>query len=76
MGGIPALITDDTDGVLVPAGDAAAMAAAVLDLLADDDRYARLARGARTLAERSGWPAVHARWVEELEPLLPDVELL
>lgn len=76
VGGIPALLTDDVDGVLVPAGDAGAMAAAVLDLLADDDRYASLARGARALAERSGWPAVHARWVEELEPFLPDVKLL
>jgi glycosyltransferase involved in cell wall biosynthesis len=76
VGGIPSLLTDDHDSRLVPAGDVEAMVAAVLDLLADDERYARLSRGARALAERSGWPAVHQRWVEELAPLLPDVELI
>lgn len=76
VGGIPKLLTDDVDSRLVPAGDADAMAAAVLDLLADDDRYRRLALGARAMAERSGWPAVHDRWIEELQPLLPGLELI
>lgn len=71
VGGIPALLTDDVDSVLVPDGDADAMAAAVLDLLADDERYAAMGRRARALAEESAWPAVHARWREELAPLVP-----
>lgn len=72
VGGIPALLTDDLDSRLVPAGDAQAMADAVGDLLDDPVRYARLSVGARALAELSGWPAVERRWVAELELLLPN----
>jgi glycosyltransferase involved in cell wall biosynthesis len=74
VGGIPALLTDDVDSILVAAGDVDSMATAVLELIADPERYARLARGARAMAERSGWPAVHQRWIEELTPLLPSVD--
>ncbi len=73
VGGIPALLTDGVDARLVPARDAAAMADAVLDLLAHPETFAELALGARALALRSGWPAVYARWREELNTLLPDL---
>jgi len=73
VGGIPDLLTDGVDSCLVPAGDADAMADAVLGLLADPDHYAALARGSRRLAESCAWPAVHARWRRQLEVLLPTV---
>jgi glycosyltransferase involved in cell wall biosynthesis len=47
VGGIPELIDDGVDGVLVPAGDAAALRAAVRDLLADPARAASLGEAGR-----------------------------
>ena len=44
------------DAVFVPVGDAAALAAALRGLAADDERLARLRRAARTLAEASFMP--------------------
>ncbi|QXC60278.1 glycosyltransferase family 4 protein [Aquihabitans sp. G128] len=73
VGGIPDLLTDGVDSVLVPGGDADAMAAAVLRLIDDPARYAALAAGARALAESCAWPAVGRRWRDELELLLPAV---
>lgn len=69
VGGIPALFSDGDDAVLVPDGDRASMAEAVVRVLRDDALVARLSHGGRALAERSAWPAVHAAW----EALLRDV---
>jgi glycosyltransferase involved in cell wall biosynthesis len=69
VGGIPALLTDGVNSRLVPVGDADAMTAAVLELLEDPEHYRRLAAGARSLAEQSGWSAVLPRWQEELDLL-------
>lgn len=64
-GGIPDLLTDDVDAVLVDPGDADAMAAAVVELLGDPQRYARLGSAARALAERSAWESVRPLWEAE-----------
>jgi glycosyltransferase involved in cell wall biosynthesis len=66
-GGLPDLITDGVDGVLVPIDDADAMAEAVLALLADDARYQRLGSGARALAERSSWANTFPMWRDEFD---------
>jgi glycosyltransferase involved in cell wall biosynthesis len=53
VGGIPEVITDGVDGLLVPPADAARLAEALSRLLADPDLRARLgAAGYRTVAER------------------------
>lgn len=75
VGGIPDLLTDDVDALLVPDGDVEAMADAVRGLLADPERYARIGVRARALAEQSSWPAVRLRWREELRPLLSAAEV-
>lgn len=75
VGGIPAMLTDGRDAVLVPAGDAPALAAATQGLLDDPDRFAKLSVGARSLAESTAWPAVHLQWREQLMLLLPDLAL-
>lgn len=72
VGGIPMLVEDGRDGVLVPAGDDAAMASTILGLLDDPVRCGALSEGALALAERSGWTEVRRRWEEELSFLLPD----
>jgi glycosyltransferase involved in cell wall biosynthesis len=45
-GGVPAVVADGIGGLLTPAGDAAAFAAAVARLLGDPEERARLAAGA------------------------------
>ena len=61
-GGIPDLIEDGTEGLLVPSGDAAAMAAAVICVLRDGSLAARLSRAARRRAEGYGETAVLNEW--------------
>jgi len=74
VGGIPMMITDGHNGVLVPAGDVDAMAAAVLDLLAEPERFAALSAAAQAFAADSTWPRVRARWERELARLVPAAE--
>ncbi|MDB4948701.1 MAG: phosphatidylinositol alpha-mannosyltransferase [Gemmatimonadetes bacterium] len=57
-GSLPEVVGDG--GVLVPAGDAPALAAAVSRLIADAAERARLSRAARASAERFRWNAVAA----------------
>lgn len=64
VGGIPDLLTDGHDAIVVPPGDAAALAAGVGRLLADPDTAARTSMNARALAERFSWEAVRPRWEE------------
>jgi glycosyltransferase involved in cell wall biosynthesis len=71
VGGVPHLVHDDVDAVLVPPGDAAAMAGAVAGLIDDPGRYSRLSRGAVELAGRSSWPEVRTRWFAELGFVAP-----
>ena len=72
VGGVPDLLQDGVDGILVDAGDVDAMTAAVLDLLDSPDRYARMSAECRKLAERCSWPQVRRCWEEELSLLLPE----
>jgi glycosyltransferase involved in cell wall biosynthesis len=53
IAGVPELVEDGTSGLLVPPGDAAALATAVGTLLADPERRARMGQAgrARVLAE-------------------------
>jgi phosphatidyl-myo-inositol alpha-mannosyltransferase len=59
--GYRAVMTEDT-GVLVPPGDDRALADALVDLLADEPRRARLGESARRLAiERYSWATIAER---------------
>jgi glycosyltransferase involved in cell wall biosynthesis len=69
VGGIPYLLEDGKDSLLVPPGDAEAMAAAVLRILTEPGLAERLSRAARAKAEQFDWAAVLPRW----ERLLTEV---
>lgn len=51
-GGLPELIEHERTGLLVPPRDPEALASAILDLLSDRKKRARLAKAAKTEAER------------------------
>lgn len=62
VGGIPDLLADRSEGLLVEDGNAKQMAEAVEELLLDKELVAKISRGGRKLAERSVWPAVRPMW--------------
>ena len=63
VGGLPHLLEDGHDALLVPADDSAAMAAAVRRLLDGSGLAARLSRRARAKTESFDWPIVYQRLV-------------
>lgn len=62
VGGIPYLLRHERDALLVPAGDEAALAAAVERLLDQPELAARLSAGARATAECFAWEHVLPAW--------------
>jgi glycosyltransferase involved in cell wall biosynthesis len=66
VGGLPELISDDVDGVLVPAADPVRLAAAVARLLTDPERARRLGAAGAERVRREHEIGV---WVRRLETL-------
>jgi len=67
LAAIASVVDDGVDGLLVPVGDAAALAGAVAGLLDDPARAAQLgAAGRARAATEFAWDAVVDRWHEEL----------
>jgi glycosyltransferase involved in cell wall biosynthesis len=64
VGGIPALVDHDVNGLLVPPGDPAALAAAISRILTEPVTAARLAAAARQTARRYTWPALACQVAE------------
>ena len=62
VGGIPYLIADECDGLLVPDNDAMAMATAVRRLLEEEGVARRLSRNGRLKVEQFDWDAVLPQW--------------
>lgn len=71
VGGVPYLVEDGRDALLVPPADPKAMTSAVSRLLADPGLCERLSRGARELAVRHDWSNVLAQWSDRLTRLVP-----
>jgi phosphatidylinositol alpha-mannosyltransferase len=56
-------------GLLTPPDDAAALARAVIELVGDEERRARLGAGARRRAQRYSWDGIARRLLDVYEPL-------
>jgi phosphatidylinositol alpha-mannosyltransferase len=69
-----AAVADEASAVLVPPGDAQAVARALVDLLTDEPRRAALGEGARKVAERYSWDSIARRLVEIYEELAVGAE--
>ena len=63
-GGIPDMLSHGVSGLLVPVGDAPAMAREICRVLEDRSLAARLARAGRAEAEKYAWPRVKALWLD------------
>jgi glycosyltransferase involved in cell wall biosynthesis len=66
VGGMPYLVRDGVDGLLVPTEDHQAMASACLELLSNPDHSARLSRAGRVRAEELAWARVEPIWRQVL----------
>jgi glycosyltransferase involved in cell wall biosynthesis len=62
VGGIPYMLEDEYDALLVPDGDHLAMAKAVQRLLTEPGLAHRLSANARRKAEQFDWPNILPRW--------------
>jgi glycosyltransferase involved in cell wall biosynthesis len=66
VGGIPYILDDGCDALLVPADDAEAMASAVKRILIDRSLSAGLTHKARQKAESFDWPKILPQWEQIL----------
>lgn len=67
VGGIPYLLEDGTDALLVPPNDADAMAAAVHRILTEPGLAEQLSTNARAKAMRHDWSVVLPQWEDLLQ---------
>jgi glycosyltransferase involved in cell wall biosynthesis len=71
VGGIPALIRDESTGLLVNPGDPVGLAAAIRRLIDDPELRSRLGLAARQRAEREfAWDVIAARTADMYERML------
>ncbi len=66
IGGVPYLIRDGVDGLLVPVEDSRAMAEQCLELLADCEKAERLSQNGRGRALEYAWESVAPSWYSAL----------
>jgi glycosyltransferase involved in cell wall biosynthesis len=59
MGGLPEMVDDGLDGLVVPSGDVPALASAVRELASDPDRASAMGRAGRLRFDRENSPAAH-----------------
>lgn len=63
VGGVPFILRDGETGLMVPAGDAQAMASAVLRILTDATLAKRLRDAALSDVQQYTWSRVRQRWI-------------
>ena len=66
-GGLPDLIQDGVDGILVPVNDLAGFVLKIEELLQDQEKAKSLARAGRCKAEQFSWENVREQWTQVIE---------
>ncbi len=69
VGGVPYIVRDEVDGLLVPPDDVEAMTRAVTRLLNEPELATVVSRSARARASLHDWGRIHDQWVELLDEL-------
>lgn len=67
VGGIPYLLTDKENALLVPDNDDKTMTEAILDLLNDEIKANQLSKNARIFIEQMDWQVVKQSWISLLK---------
>ncbi len=67
VGGIPYLVEDGVDGLLVEPNDARTMSKKIEQLVLDEDKAFRIAQNARKKVEDFDWKNVRSKWFNLLE---------
>ncbi len=67
VGGIPFLLTDKENALLVPDNDDKTMTEAILDLLNDEIKANQLSKNARIFIEQMDWQVVKQSWISLLK---------
>lgn len=62
VGGIPYLLEDERDALLIPSGDEAAMAKAITRFLTEDGLAERLSRNGRQKVDQFDWSIILPKW--------------
>ena len=70
VGGIPFLIKDRKDGVLVPANDKEKFVFEIENLISDNKFASEISTNARKKAEEFDWDQVKYKWFEVIDPLV------
>ena len=70
VGGIPEVIEDGVNGILVEPGDPHALSRAIVSLVLDDNKYVEISRNGRDRIARSFNRSV---WTQEMEKIYHDV---
>lgn len=70
VGGLPYIIRNRENGLLVPDNDVEAMVSAIVELVADPDLSNRISRRGREIAEASDWNNVRVKWENLLSEVL------
>lgn len=70
VGGLPYIIRNRENGLLVPDNDVEAMVSAIEELVADPDLSNRISLRGREIAEASDWNKVRVKWEDLLSEVL------
>lgn len=70
VGGIPFLIEDKREGVLVKSGDVNEMSQAIFSLIEQPDQAMVLARHARKKVEAFDWAVVEEKWIRLIKDII------
>ena len=67
VGGIPYLLEDEKEALLVPSDNVNAMKQAIISLLENPDKTKSLSQNGRKKVEKFDWEVVKKQWVEILK---------